>query len=62
MAKQEMIDTFSYFVASLKHHHPDLAYLHVTTPRVGGGNDQGYDESESIEFIVNNFHFFSFST
>lgn len=68
MSKEDMEETFSYFVNQLKDTHPDvsscfhlceasltlsqLAYIHVTEPRVGGGSDQLSSAEENIEFLV----------
>ena len=52
MARHDIIETFSYLVSALKKAHPDLAYLHLTEPRVAGGGDQTLVEGDDLEFIV----------
>ena len=53
MAPKELKDTFTYLVSALARDFPDLAYLHLTLPRVSGvidHTDKG--EEESIDFLA----------
>jgi len=44
--------TFAYFVSQAKERFPNLAYLHVTEPRVAASLDDGdYDHLDSNEFL-----------
>lgn len=45
--------TFAQFVRCLRHAHPDLAYLHIVTPRVDedGESTREPDEGERDDFI-----------
>lgn len=52
MSEKNLVETFSYLVRSLKKDHPDLAYLHVTQPRVAGGFSQDAEAGESLDFVV----------
>lgn len=40
MPRADIIETFGSLVSTLKSSYPTLAYIHLTEPRVGGGNDQ----------------------
>lgn len=51
MPDQDIKETFSYFVRQVKQDLPDLAYVHVTEPRVGGGWDQTERSHDSINFL-----------
>lgn len=52
MSQAETRSTFSYFASQLKAAHPSLAYLHLTTSRVGGGSDQVGGQDETLDFLV----------
>ncbi len=51
MPEEDVEETFSYLVRSLRDAHPSLAYLHITEPRVGGGQDQDVLKGESNDFL-----------
>ena len=40
------IPTFSYLVSRIVERHPNLAYLHVTEPRVAGSVERDVQEGE----------------
>lgn len=52
MSRADLVETFSYLVSTLKERHPELAYLHLTEPRVAGGGDQTPVEGDDLEFLV----------
>jgi NADPH2 dehydrogenase len=43
--------TFTYFVSQAKERFPNLAYLHVTEPRVAGADDYDCAKSDSNDFL-----------
>ncbi|KDQ53954.1 hypothetical protein JAAARDRAFT_38938 [Jaapia argillacea MUCL 33604] len=51
MRMEDPIPTFSYFVTRLRDLYPELAYIHVTEPRVGAGEDREAQAGESNDFI-----------
>ncbi|KAM0791624.1 hypothetical protein ACM66B_006063 [Microbotryomycetes sp. NB124-2] len=53
MPETDLKETFSYLVSTIKREFPDLAYLHLTQPRIAGGfdNDKA-QESESLDFLL----------
>lgn len=42
---------FIHLVSALRDRHPNLAYLHVVEPRISGGRDQPFNDSESNDFL-----------
>ncbi|KDQ53951.1 hypothetical protein JAAARDRAFT_418878, partial [Jaapia argillacea MUCL 33604] len=51
MRMEDPIPTFSYFVTRLRDLYAELAYIHVTKPRVGAGEDRDAQTGESNDFI-----------
>ncbi|KAI9065374.1 NADH:flavin oxidoreductase/NADH oxidase [Trametes sanguinea] len=51
MRMGDPIPTFSYLVTRLRETFPDLSYLHVVEPGVGGGSDIGIEKEDSNDFI-----------
>ncbi|KAL7283668.1 hypothetical protein ACG7TL_003104 [Trametes sanguinea] len=51
MRMEDPIPTFSYLVTRLREQFPDLSYLHVIEPGVGGGSDIGFEKEDSNDFI-----------
>ena len=46
MRMPDPIPTFTYLVSEIKKRHPDLAYIHVTEPRINGDQDRQAQEGE----------------
>ncbi|CDO73612.1 hypothetical protein BN946_scf185014.g82 [Trametes cinnabarina] len=53
MRMRDPIPTFSYLVTRLREQFPDLAYIHVIEPGVGGASDIGSSREDSNDFIRN---------
>ena len=43
--------TFAYLATALRDKHPDMAYLHVIEPRLGGNIDVGATQNEDNDFL-----------
>ncbi|ORY63805.1 FMN-linked oxidoreductase [Leucosporidium creatinivorum] len=52
MPGQDLEETFSFLVGALKTDHPNLAYIHLTQPRVAGGFDQSEESGENLDFLL----------
>lgn len=48
---KDPIPTFSYLINQIKERHPNLSYLHVTEPGVGGASYLDTKETDSNDFI-----------
>lgn len=53
MPAEDVKETFSYLVRSLREAHPSLAYLHITEPRVAGDQDRDVQVGQSNDFLKN---------
>jgi NADPH2 dehydrogenase len=52
MRMKDPVPTFSYLVSEAKRRHPNLLYLHVIEPRIGGTDDVASSAfHESNDFI-----------
>jgi NADPH2 dehydrogenase len=54
MGMKDPIPTFSYLISTIKRLYPDLMYLHLIEPRIGGG-----DETEAGHAIESNEVFYN---
>lgn len=53
MGSKDLKETFTFLVKALAQDHPNLAYLHITLPRVSGVIDHAdKGEEENIDFLV----------
>ncbi|KAK4047250.1 hypothetical protein OIV83_005554 [Microbotryomycetes sp. JL201] len=53
MSEPDLRETFTYLLATIKRDFPDLAYVHLTQPRIAGGFDnKEADDGESIDFLL----------
>ncbi|KAM0753108.1 FMN-linked oxidoreductase [Meredithblackwellia eburnea MCA 4105] len=52
MGRDDIVETFSYLVTRLKEKHPELSYVHLTTPRVAGGADAQPADGDDLEFLI----------
>jgi NADPH2 dehydrogenase len=51
MKLDDPVPQFSYIVEQLRARQPDLAYLHLTEPRIAGGSDRESSAAESNDFL-----------
>lgn len=52
MRMQDPIPTFSYLVSEIARRHPELAYIHVTEPRIAGDHEREIPEGEVGKSIL----------
>lgn len=56
MRMKDPIPTFQYLVSEIAKRYPDLAYLHVTEPRVNGDQDREAQEGEVNPITCHWYH------
>lgn len=52
MPQQDIEETFSYLVSTIKKRHPDFAYLHAVDARMSGGEAVVPGPEESLDFVA----------
>lgn len=61
MPRKDLEETYAFLVRAFKKDHPDLAYIHLTQPRVAGIIDKKEDAGESLDFLVSSALIFRLS-
>lgn len=52
MPKEDIVETFTYFITQIKARHPELAFLHVVEARIAAGDDCDSVIEDTLDFIV----------